>query len=156
VPLSPSSTFTLFLTKVANRTDSNSNSKFINIRCGHFDTILRSIRYSVKFWRPLVQIGPRNLIFPKIKLANLFSLRMFFGILDQNLEENRLWSLAKEFRVLSFCFIALCRFRRKISTLPKIGQLNIQAWGWEPLDGHQIHIFEATVLASYNNLCCIY
>ena len=43
------STFTLFMTKIDNRTDSNSNFKFINICCGRFDTILRSIRYLVKF-----------------------------------------------------------------------------------------------------------
>ena len=39
----PPSTFMLFVTKIANRTDSNSNCKFINIRCGRFDTIFRAI-----------------------------------------------------------------------------------------------------------------
>ena len=79
----PPSTFTLFVTKITNRTDSNSNCKFINIRCGRFDTILRSIWYSVKFWRPSGRIGRQNLIFPKIKPTNLFSLKTFFRILDQ-------------------------------------------------------------------------
>jgi hypothetical protein len=32
----PPSTFTLFVTKIAIRTDSNSNCKFMNIRCGRF------------------------------------------------------------------------------------------------------------------------
>ena len=61
-------TFTLFVTKIAIGTDSNSNCKFINIRCRRFETILRSIRYSVKFWRPSARIGRQNSIFPKIKL----------------------------------------------------------------------------------------
>ena len=41
-PLNPKEgggTFTLFVTKIAFRTDSNSNCNFINIRCGRFDTI---------------------------------------------------------------------------------------------------------------------
>ena len=67
------STFTLFVTKVANRTDWNSNCKFIKIRCGHFDTILRSIRYLVKFGQPSARIGCKNSIFPKIKPTNLLS-----------------------------------------------------------------------------------
>ena len=36
----PPSTFTIFLTQIANRTDLINKCKFINIRCGHFDTIL--------------------------------------------------------------------------------------------------------------------
>ena len=74
----PPSMFTLLMTKIANWTDSNSNCKFINIRCGRFDTILRSIQYSVKFWRPSARIGRQNLIFPKIKPTNLFSLEIFY------------------------------------------------------------------------------
>ena len=69
------STFTLFVTQIANWTGSNSNCKFINICCSRFDTILRSILYSVKFWWPLARIERQNLIFPKIKPANLFSFK---------------------------------------------------------------------------------
>jgi hypothetical protein len=43
----PPSTFTLFLTQIANRTDSNINCKFI---------ILRSIRYSTTFWQSSAEI----------------------------------------------------------------------------------------------------
>ena len=47
--LNPKKGFSLFVTKIANRTDSNSNCNFNNILRGRFDTIFRSIRYSVKF-----------------------------------------------------------------------------------------------------------
>ena len=58
------------------------NCKFTNIRCGRFDTILRSIRFTVKFWRVLYWKGAQNLTRP--------------------LEATHLRTFTKRFRVLSF------------------------------------------------------
>ena len=64
--------------KIAYRIGSNSNSKFTNICCGHFDTILRSIGCSVKFRWPSAQIGRQKLIFPKIGPNDLFCLEIIY------------------------------------------------------------------------------
>jgi hypothetical protein len=103
-------------------------NKCINICCSCFDTTLRSIRFFVKFWRPLAEIGSQNLTFLKIKPISLYSFKIsFLNCISRNLntwllERNFFDHLQKNFRVLSFGFNFVKPsedFEGKCHTLPE-------------------------------------